>query len=992
MRSLRIIVTAVAIAAALTATLRAGSDMPAPKAFSHAPAAEQRAAEAWADSVMSRLTPLERLEQLMVPRLDLKGDAAGRAAMRRTVTKHHVGGILLGKGSIADYVTLINEAQAASKVPLMVTLDGEWGLAMRVSDAPRYPYNMALGAIRDPRLLYDYGREVGRECRAAGINVDFAPVLDVNSNPANPVIGMRSFGENPARVAELGVAFSRGMESAGVLSVAKHFPGHGNTATDSHKALPRIDGKRKQLEKTDLPPFRKYIDAKLGGVMVGHLNVPALDGSGTAASLSHKITTDLLKKQLHFGGLVFTDALAMKGAGAKRNNCLEAFEAGADMLLQPMNLDTDIKALTDAIAKGRIKQAEVDARCRKVLIYKYLMGLSHFKPSTPEAVKRLVCSPEAESTMQRLADAAVTVLRNDAGLLPLGDLGHRRIAVLLVGEKADCDFARYCARYAPVEVVTVNGSAISGKQMEVLRQSDVVVAAYFTDAAWARTTFGNVRRLANVANLFFVNPYKIKDFGGVADAATLVALYQNLPSLQRAGAMAVFGGIAVDGRFSGGIEGVAAEGDGLKLPKVRLSFSSPAAAGMAPDLGLRIDSIVNTAIAAGAMPGCQVLVARDGEVVVDRAYGRIDTGADAPAVTTETLFDLASVTKTHATLAGLMKAVDEGLVELDDRVGYHIAALDSTDKGDISVRELLFHESGMPPVINVYRLAFDPMTYEGALIKATDKAPYTIKISGNDYGNSQARLRNDIYAPREDEMFAWPVARDLFVSQEGIDCLMDAVHSAPLRSKSYAYSCLNFILLKELQEAATGVDLDQWIDTEIYGPLGAWHTAYLPLQRFDASQIAATENDRFLRRQKLHGYVHDEMAAFSGGIQGNAGLFANAEDVAKLCQMWLDGGTYGGERILSEKTVRTFTRTHSRSGRRGLGFDMLSANIPKGVDKASDKAFGHTGFTGTCYWVDPDSRLIIVFLSNRVDPSRDNPVWNRLSPRGAVVRAVYDAL
>ena len=245
-----------AVAAAATLTLRAGADIPTPATFVSAPADRRHAAEAWADSVMSVLTPLERLEQLIVPRLDLKGDAAGRQAIRRMVTKHHVGGILLGKGTLADYVTLINEAQAASKVPLMVTLDGEWGLAMRVSDAPRYPYNMALGAIRDKRLLYEYGREVGRECRAAGINVDFAPVLDVNSNPANPVIGMRSFGEVPQRVAESGVAFSKGMESEGVLSVAKHFPGHGNTATDSHKALPRINDSRKVIDKTDLPPFK----------------------------------------------------------------------------------------------------------------------------------------------------------------------------------------------------------------------------------------------------------------------------------------------------------------------------------------------------------------------------------------------------------------------------------------------------------------------------------------------------------------------------------------------------------------------------------------------------------------------------------------------------------------------------------------------------------------------------------------------------------------
>lgn len=988
MRGISKWIAAVAIAIAVAAGVDA-RDSAAP--LQRPSDAVMARARHWADSVMATLTPRQRIEQLMVPRLDYKGDAAGLTAMRSFIRKHHVGGILLGKGTLAGYASLINEAQAASEVPLLVTLDGEWGLAMRVGDAPRFPYNMTLGAIRDPALLRDLGREIGRECRAVGINVDFAPVLDVNSNPKNPVIGFRSFGEDPKRVADLGIAFSLGLESEGVMSVAKHFPGHGNTESDSHKTLPKITTSRSQLEKTDIYPFKKYIDRHLGGVMVGHLDVPALDKSGRAASMSKKITTDYLKKHLHFGGLVFTDALAMKGAGLRGNNCVEAFIAGSDMLLQPADIDADIKAIEEAVGKGKIRRSEIDGRVRKVLVWKYLLGLERFKPADVAGIKAAVCTPATDALLQRLADAAATVLRNEGGLLPLSDLGHRRVAVAVIGEDKDCLFAQYCARYAPVDVVAAKGR-LSESQKERLRNADVVVAAVFADSDDARASFRSMQSLDNLTGVFFINPYKMAKFEGVASIPALVAMYQNLPSLQVAAAEALFGGIAVSGRFPVNVEGVATIGAGVELAATRLGYASPAAAGFSDSLAIRLDSIALGGVEAGAMPGCQILVARGGNIVYEKAFGRIDTADDAAPVTTSTLFDLASVTKTHATLPGLMKAVDEGLVKLDDEIGKHIAQLDSTEKGAIRVEELLFHESGMPPVINVYRFAFDPATYEGPLLSASPKEPYTIKVGPREYGNSRAQLRRDIYSPREDDRFCYPVAEGIYTDCDGIDDFMRAVHNAPLRSKKYEYSCLNFILLKELQEAATGVDLDQWIDTEIYGPLGAWHTLYDPLTRFPADMIAATEDDRFLRRQKLHGYVHDEMAALSGGVQGNAGLFSNAADVAKLCQMWLNGGTYGGERILSEKTVRNFTRRHSRSARRALGFDLLSNYRTITTEKTSKDTFGHTGFTGTCYWVDPDNDLIIVFLSNRVDPSRDNRAWNSLNPRGAAVKAVYDSL
>lgn len=946
-----------------------------PQSLSLPDSNEIKVAEQWADSIMSTLTLDEKIGQLFVPRIDAYNNADGREQLKKMV-RHGIGGFLLGKGTVEGYAALINYAQEQAKIPLLVTLDGEWGLNMRVSNAPQFPYNMTLGAITNTSLLYDYGREVGRECRAVGINVDFAPVLDVNSNPQNPVIGFRSFGENAERVAQLGVAYSRGLESEGVLSVAKHFPGHGDTDSDSHKTLPKVGHSLTTLENVDLLPFRSYINAGLGGIMVGHLNVPALDASGTPASLSKKITSGLLKGSMKFNGLVFTDALAMKGAvSGSKNNCVAALEAGADVILQPANTVSDMAAVAKAVNSGKISRKLIDERCRKLLVYKYRLGLSHFKPADLNTVKKAVDSPHAKAIIDRLSDAAMTALKNEKDLLPLRGLGKKKIVIAIAGDATDCTFAKFCMKYAQCDIMKLNAAPTTNEARR-LNEADVAVLAIMNDNAGTRQAADWFSKLNNSVAVFFLNPYKMAKFStAISMFPAVVCAYQPLSPLQRAAAETLFGGIDVNGRFPVNVKGVATMGSGVNLPKVRLGYSSPAAEGLDINLSHTIDSIVIKAIEAGAMTGCQVAVAKNGQLIIDNAYGRIDNDSRSAPVTTETLFDLASVTKTNATLAGLMKIIDEGILDIDAPISEYIAPLDTTDKASITTRQLLFHESGMPATINVFRFALDPETYSGS------GAP------GND-----VRLRDDIFATAESEAFPYRVADGIFINDSGIEQLVEYTHSAPLRTKKYEYSDLNFMLLKEIQENLTGVDLDQWIETEIHSPLGAWHTLYNPLERFKPMQIAATETDRNFRKQKIHGTVHDELAACMGGVSGNAGLFSTAGDVAKLCQMWLNDGAYGGEQILKPATVRYFTTTKSKSEMRGPGFDLLRRNRAMDTPRASTNTYGHTGFTGTCYWIDPDRNLIIVFLSNRVNPTRNNASWNRLNPRGAVIEAVYSAL
>lgn len=980
----------------------------APEAVAEKPAAEVKPApksgakaattaeSRWVDSVFNSMTPRERVGQLMCPRLDIKDDAAGRAAIRRMVETDHVGGLLLGSGTIEGYRNLIEYAQSIAKVPLLITLDGEWGLNMRVKDAIRYPHSMALGAIGNDSLLYDYGRETARQLRLLGINVNFAPVLDVNSNPSNPVIGFRSFGEDPERVAALATAYSRGLEDGGVMAVAKHFPGHGDTNVDSHKALPTVNHSLSELNAVDLVPFKRFIDAGLSGVMVGHLNVPAVDGSGTPASLSSKATSGLLRKDLGFSGLIFTDALAMKGAAAHGgvNNCVAALEAGADVLLSSGSPTRDQNAVWQALESGRIAQKTVDDRVKRILAYKYRFMAPEVSALKGAALVKAVNSASARDVERRLAAASVVIVRDGDRLLPLRGLEKKRIGVAAIGAGAGNEFSRYCAKYAPLTAdVAAAGGTLSGDDVARLKKCDVVIAGVMSDNAAARAS---LQRLVDagvkVVPVMLMNPYKMSKFSNSLNrCGTLVAAGDDTDAMRQYAAQAVFGGITVDGRLPVNVKGVGSMGDGVTLKKSRLGYVSAAAAGFDPRLGDIIDSIARACIAGKAMPGCQVLIAKGGDVVVDGAWGNLDYKGSGK-VTCETIYDLASVSKATGTLAGVMKAYDEGLFDLDAKASDYIAELKGNGKEGITVKQLLFHESGMPPSLNMYNVMMDTATYSGPIMSKRRDDTYSVKIEDGLWGHKDAKLRSDIVSTTPKAGFDIEADRGIYLSAAAYDTIMANIYRAPLGSKTYRYSCLNFCLLMDMEQRVTSVPHEEWVATEIFGPLGAGRVGYRPTEWYRLNQIAPTEDDNYLRRQTVHGYVHDELANFSGGIQGNAGLFGNAGDLAKLCQMWLNGGTYGGDTILSAETVRLFTRTVSPTCNRGLGFDRFNLTNGRTASGCSPDTYGHTGFTGTCFWVDPDNDIIFVFLSNRVTPTRNNKAFTRMSPRGKLLKAVYDAL
>lgn len=998
MRSYLVTMRAAALAAAL-ACLGMQAAEPVPGG---ADGARRTAAERWADSVYNTLTPRQRLAQLIVPKVAPNGAAASRAALRR-YARAGMGGFLFSEGSLEQYVEMTNYAQEQATVPLLMTFDGEWGLNMRIRELPAFPTNMALGAVQSPRLIYDYGAEMARQCRLMGIQCNFAPDADVNSNPANPVIGYRAFGENPQHVAELSVAYTLGMEDAGVQATPKHFPGHGDTSTDSHKTITSVFHSRAVLDSTDLVPFRQCIGAGASAIMVGHLVVPAVDPSQAPASLSHTLTTDFLRREMGFEGLIYTDALGMRGAvdPEGRNPAVAALLAGADVLLCPSNPATALDALVQTHNSGLITDSQIADRCKRLLRYKYYLGLDS-KPMVSTDIAALrdsLSSPATKALIHRLAAASITVLRNEGSIMPVARLDTAKVAVVTLGGGDNAKaFERVCSFYTDAEVFHSNGGRFAQSSLERMRRADITIVAVFNDNSATRETFAQLAGagFSGMVASFMVNPYKMKKFAqSLAPLKGIVLAYDNIEASAECAAEAIFGGIEVSGRLPVQLRGVAPLGAGISLAKSRLGFAPPVVEGFRPWLADSIDAFARQCLDKHAFPGCQILVARNGNIVYNKSFGRIGGNASA-LVTDRTVYDLASVSKATGTLSGVMKAYDMGLINLDDNLGKLIPEIGDTAKQCITVRQLLYHETGMPAALNMYDVMIDSTSFTGKLISNRRDAMHTIRIGRNAYGHRNGRLRSDVLRHSASADFPIEIAEGLYSGKAGYDTIMRRIYNIPLRAnRKYNYSCLNFSLLMDIEQRATGRPHNEFIAENIWKPLGAYRAAYRPREHFDLDEIAPTENDTYLRRQTVHGYVHDELANFSGGVQGNAGFFANAGDIAKYCQMLLNGGVYGDARILSEETTNLFVTSKSATCRRGLGFDKPDTTNPDNsptCEEAGAAVIGHLGFTGTVFWVDPEQELIFVFLTNRVYPTRETPVFNSLNIRPHLFSLVYRAL
>ncbi|MBR4773027.1 MAG: serine hydrolase [Bacteroidales bacterium] len=715
----------------------------------------------WIENTLKSLTLDQRIAQLMVVRVPLNMDDKQYKEFSERMNGYGVGGFCFFAGTAERQVPMTRRFQHDAKVPLLICIDGEWGLGMRLKDMYSFPRNAKFGQLTPDAdsIVYRMGEEIGRQCREMGIHINFAPVVDINSNPKNPVIGTRSFGVDRERVAQLGIMYALGQQSQGVIATAKHFPGHGDTDKDSHLELPVINHTREYIDSIDTYPFRRLIEAGVQGVMVAHLQVNALDPT-RPSSLSPVIIGDLLKGQLGFDGLVITDGIDMKGITNTYHNGdaeLAALLAGNDIILLPPDVPQSIERIKVAAMQSDSVRALVDYHCRRVLRAKF----HHVLPYLEDDIQ----VPGEE---------------------------HKQV----------------CA--------------------------DIVTDLNF-----------NIDR--------------------------------------------------------------------------------------------RIDSIANRAIAAGAMPGCQVVVMYRGKKVIDRTYGHLTTRAESDAVQPSTVYDLASLTKVCATTLAVMKLYEEDKVELNDKLSRYLPYLKGTDKEDNTVKQALSHCAGLKAYDNLWQQTADR---DSILLLIAQS-----QLSGNN---------------------------------------------------NYCYSDFGFMLLADMVERVSGQPLDQYVSNNFYRPMGLSHTTFKPMENgVGAMWIAPTEIDTL--RGEIWGTVHDPNAAAMGGVSGHAGLFSTAGEVAQLMQMLLDGGVYQGRRYLKEKTIETFTRRHfdKQGNRRALGFDKQLFNPSKSgqtCPEASQNSYGHTGFTGTMLWVDPDYDLVYVFLSNRTYPSAAENKLARMNVRTDIQSVIYSLI
>ena len=959
--------------------------------------ADNEACRTWVEERLAKMSLKEKIGQLFIHTVAPLNTPQNRRNIADAVKEYKVGGLLFSGGELMNQVVLTNYAQELAEIPLMMTFDGEWGLAMRLKNTPAFPKNRVLGCIQDNRLIYEYGKEVARQCREIGVHVNFAPVADVDNNPKNPVINTRSFGGDPMNVAGKVASYAKGLEDGGVLAVCKHFPGHGDTNVDSHKALPVLKFTRERLDSIELVPFRKAVQAGANGMMIGHLEVPAL--SKKTASLSEDII-GLLKNEMGFEGLIFTDALEMKGVSNNKDVCARALMAGNDMLLAPRNLKRELDGVMRAIKAGKLTEEQITEKCRKVLTYKYILGLSEKPQIQLSGLEKRLNRPAIGELIGRLEKAAVTVVSNDGGILPM-EMTLQGTTLLQIGKAPEGNlFSKQLQRYLAHTVVQAHPDSIVTHRNRLLKANRVVVALYTEKYDAYKPMLDAVATKVPVVYVYLTPLRRIYNKGNEWKKAGAVVMgYSSTKVVQEFVAGVLVGKERAEGRMSVEVQNFRKPGEGLTLPLLQESkVYRPEDYGMDASVLAKIDEIAKEGIQKKAYPGCQVLILKNGVPVYDKCFGTF-TYEGKRQVRPDDLYDIASLTKTTATLLAVMKLYDEGKFGLTDKITKYVPALKGSPKARITIEELLLHQSGLPAFWPFYREAIDDSSYQTTFYKSRRDALHTTQVDRRLWVVDRFKYKEEWISDKVSEKYPHRIVDGMYVGASFSDRMIEMIASdeIELRDRRYRYSCLNFMLLKEMVEQITGMPMEVYLEKEFYIPMGMTHTLYRPLQRFPKEQIVPTVKKDHLRKNRtLQGEVHDEIASFMGGVSGNAGLFSTARDVAKVYQLFVDKGMYDGKRYISANTCDFFMNHVSKISRRSLGFDKPDTkNLPKSpcAEEAPAEVVGHTGFTGTCAWADPKNQLVYVFLSNRIYPREfDHKGLMTLNIRPRIQQIMYQAL
>lgn len=946
----------------------------------------------WVDSIYNSLNTDERIGQLFMVAAYSGGKDFNEEKIRNLLSNHQIGGVIFMQGTPASQANLTNQYQQIAQVPLLIGMDAEWGLGMRLTGVRDFPRQMMLGATRDSALVYQMGAAVAAQCKRLGVHVNFAPVVDVNNNPNNPIINFRSFGEDKKLVTRLGLAYMKGMQDKGVMACAKHFPGHGDTETDSHLDLPVINKSLTQLDTLELFPFKKLIGAGVKSLMVAHLDVPALEtGTHLPTTLSKNTIAKFLKQDLGFKGLVFTDALNMEGITKyyKPGEVdLLAFEAGNDMLLFSQDVPTAIGRIHSALDSGRIEEKELEQTVRKILYAKYDAGLARFNPIDPVNINEDLNS--AINPVRELTAAkAVTIARDRNALLGKIQAGDARVSYIGVNAEQSILFNELRNAMPDLGFDWLpKGSSPQriAKLIEGMESTDVTIVAVHNltfypsggDYGLDDRQMDFLKAIDTFSNVLYVvmgNPYLSKYF---CDAGSLIVGYEDDSITQTTMSRILLKRQAARGRLPvtpcPGIsqpeeepavpETLAASVTAYDLKKVDFVEDAGVVNKGALD---KLNKFIQQDIVGGAFPGCRVLAAKNGRIFYDEAFGYYDYSKAKP-VELNTIYDVASMTKVLATTLAVMRLYEKGKLDLNKTLGDYLKWTRKTDKGAIVIRDLLLHQAGLKAWIPFYKSTL-----------TTDGQPDPER-----------------YSSEKKKEFRVPVAKDMYLRNDYPDSIWNRILESPLENKGhYTYSDLDYYFLAAVVEQITDEQLNKYVDEEFYKPMGLKYITYNPLKKHDLSQITPTENDIAFRKQVVRGYVHDPGAAMFGGVAGHAGIFSTAGDAAAIFQLLLNGGMYKGKRYFKEQTVKYFTAYQSKISRRALGFDKPSADKADGGpagNRVSGYAFGHQGFTGTCGWADPATGVVFIFLSNRVYPSADNNNINRLSVRTVAQNYIYEAL
>lgn len=938
------------------------------------------AQEKWVENMYGTMTLAEKVGQLFMVQVMSNQDAKTKAEIVKLIKTYNIGGLIYSNGGPVQQARLNNELQALSKRPLLIGMDAEWGLSMRLDSTYAFPWNMTLGAIKENRLIEQTGRQIGEHCNRIGVHFNFAPVVDININPNNPIIGNRSFGEDRDNVTEKALAFMKGMQRAGVLANAKHFPGHGDTDQDSHKTLPTIRFNKKRIDSIELYPYRALIKKGLSSVMVAHLNVPSLESRrGYPSSLSKHIVTDILKERLGFQGLIFTDALTMKGAsGFKETGAIDlaAFKAGNDVLLMSEDVGIGISKIIEAYKKGGITEQRLAHSVKKILQAKYKVGLHNYKPiglyNLVEDLNRL----KDDVLYEELMEDAITVLKNDRDILPIKQLEIKSIAYVKMGDADGTVFIKELKKYT--EVHSVEGKTLNELISNLHAYNTVIIGLHRSnDSPWKDYKFTNkelvwLREIARTHEVIldvFVKPYALSGIKRIKNIESIIVSYQNSAIAQQKSAQIIFGALESRGHLPVSVGKFFKVGDGIENFSIkRLGYSIPERVGMSSQKLKRIDSIAQMAVDSMMTPGIQLLIAREGKVIYNKNFGKHTYSGKAKVLSND-IYDVASLTKILATLPLLMELEEKGIVSLDSKLSEILPEYKTSNKKDITIKSMLSHYAKLRPWEPFYFHTLDTLT---------------------------KRPSKKYYRTTRTPKFNIEVSRNLFLRSDYKDS-MDVIikDSKLLKRLRYRYSDFPYYILKKFIEQHYDKGLDDLVQEHFYQSLGANNTLYNPYYKISSKKIVPTEIDDYYRYKKVHGFVHDMGAAMQNGVGGHAGIFSNANDVAKIMQMYLQNGYYGGKSYLKPKTISKFNTCYycDKKNRRGVGFDKPQLGVEGPTCGClSMKSFGHSGFTGTYTWADPEEEIIYVFLANRTYPKAGKNLLLKKNIRTEIQRLIYEAI